>query len=567
MPQGTQLHFAFHRFLWYLISLNTFLPIFYFALAFSALAHIGDAPEPAADAAKAAIAHSRHYSVRSEAGTNSARQATAVLETLRSDFIETFRGTLRMHASTTRHRAALVGGRKLPHPGLYDPRKRLAMVDLERNRWPSGQLTSTLRHEGAHQLVDQMLRIPVMAGAQGNHFWVREGLACYFEGSGRYRLNGTVRLMRLGTLEAAYRDRVLPPVAQLVSNPGRPGGPSGSSVDYALAWSFVHFLMHGERGTHRDRFLAYLGNLQQWNVHGRGREAFAASFPEPESLHAGWVKHVAELQRGNEASFTKMFAPVGRGVHHPPDKAARDFIPKLEPGVARPPMPAAIRERYANLSQLPDPPREEALATFFTEPNCLPELAAGFGRVDAVRQQLVLDIIAEAKARQAVPFLIETSLRHGDPRVRKRAAELVRDFHYGIAPKAYFDLMRGRGPAAMQRVAEALETIGDPHAIKYLVAILSQVGQRVGKAAHPGTRSAGDGGMRRTGGSTRVFSPRTRSLESSLPETILGRNEAEAAMAQATMKALRSLSGENAGDHPRQWMAWLPGWLRRLSQP
>lgn len=563
--------------------------------ALPAFAHISDGPPDP----ELAPVTSKHYRVVSEDGTNAARRASQALEVLRAEFVETFVGKLKLAGpepvryqpsyrkpanslppADSRLRVALVRGAGMAHAGLYDPRRGVAYVAIDKNKWPAGQLISTLRHEAAHQLFDKMLRIPVVAPRASapddiGSFWYREGLACYFEGSGRFRLNGTVRLMRLGTLEAVFRDRVLPSVSELVRiTPDEGGhlpgvlGRGGSSVDYALAWSFVHFLLHGESGKHRDPFFAYLANLQQWNVHGRGGEAFSASFPDLEALHRGWVQHVVLLQRGKEADFERAFAPVGARPHRAPDKAAREFIPKLE--LDAPPLPPTadqMRARYATLAEIfagPEVAWDERLcAEIFNDPAGLRELHAGFAKVGPATQKQVLDAIERTEERAALPMVLEISLRHADAATRKRAAGLVREFHYGLAPKAYFDLMRGQNSAAMQRVAEALEEVGDPHAIKYLVALLSQVGQRVGKAANRTGASVGEARPSENAttvgrfGNTTTVRPRTRRLEDQLPRTVLGRDEAEERMAYAVMRALRNLSGEDPGDSPKAWMGWL----------
>jgi len=334
-------------------------------------------------------------------------------------------------------------------------------------------------------------------------------------------------------------------------------------------------LLHGEQGAHRDAFFGFLGNLQQWNVHGRGAEAFAASFPDLDALHRGWVKHVMLLQRGKEADFERAFAAVGKRPHRAPGKAARDFIPKLDlEAPPRPPTAAEMRARYAALTQIfagPQADWDQRLDDeIFAEAAGLRELRAGFFKVDPATQKQVLDAVERVGERAALPLLTEVSLRHADAATRKRAAGLVREFHYGLAPKAYFDLMRGQSPAAMQRVAEALEEIGDPHAIKYLVALLSQVGQRVGMAANAANSgtigearpSEAATRVRRVGGTTTIR-PGTRRLRDQLPTTVIGRDAAEEAMAHVVMRALRNLSGEDAGDTPRAWMTWLEQKYRR----
>ena len=501
---------------------------------------------------------SAHYEVWSIDGTNSAARAGATLEQLRRDFADTFAGRITAPLPEGPLTALLVRG-ELAHPGVYDPLRRWAIVDLERCKWPADKWRTILRHEGAHQLFAHTYGIPVVAG--DNSFWYREGMACYFEGGGKLRLNGPVRLLRLGTLEAAFGDKVLPPIAELVRRqPGNLGG-GNDAVDYALAWSFVHFLLHGEQGAYRDRLLGFFDNIRTWNQQMRGSELFLASFPDLDALHRDWSRHVALLQRGTEAEIAARLAPIGRVPHQPPDPDARAFIPKLPaPAPVRAPGPPEIRAAYALLADIfngPEARREERLRTeLFAARNGLAALSAGYSKMDEFARRRVLEAIEIARHRPALALLIEQSLRDPDPALRRRAAGIVSDFTYGIAPKVYFTRMRGLGPGAMQRVIEALHVIGDPWADKYLVGVLGSVGWRLDHRDRDLEPS-----IERGPGRT-VFRTRTRRLADEAPVRRVGRNTEEQAMAEAAMAALADLTGQNFLT-PAEWMNWYAAKSRR----
>lgn len=66
-----------------------------------------------------------------------------------------------------------------------------------------------------------------------------------------------------------------------------------SSRAYGSSWSLVHFLIHGERGTHRAAFMGY-ADLE---ANGRGGlEAFAGLFgPDLDALEASWHEYESHL--------------------------------------------------------------------------------------------------------------------------------------------------------------------------------------------------------------------------------------------------------------------------------
>jgi len=144
-----------------------------------------------------------------------------------------------------------------------------------------GGLADTLVHEAAHQLIDQRL--------YGDGFppstWVSEGLASYFgytlrDKTGEFkpgRIGGkTTALLRGGSKaaagEAAARLREFKTAVKTISSEEGPyidaflasvADPRGFygenlMMNYTISWVLVHYLLHGNDGSHRDAFARYL---------------------------------------------------------------------------------------------------------------------------------------------------------------------------------------------------------------------------------------------------------------------------------------------------------------------
>jgi hypothetical protein len=136
----------------------------------------------------------------------------------------------------------LIGGR-VPHTnGLYSgTTKQLLIWNLP----DTENMLRTIRHEGFHQYLDQVVADAPM--------WMNEGMAEYFEGSKLVKgswSDGEMNEDRIETL----RDEELTPLKQFLWMPqGAFMDEDRVSMNYAQAWVFVHFLMHGG-GDNKKRF-------------------------------------------------------------------------------------------------------------------------------------------------------------------------------------------------------------------------------------------------------------------------------------------------------------------------
>lgn len=426
------------------------------------------------DGIPVAEAKSATVRARSQLGEASAREAITVVEKVTADIRRELPG---LRFTPVRLNVLI---RKPPDPttprawsrvnGFYDPRAAVSVVidcrSAQANR-------ATLRHEAAHQVMHRCLHIPVVSGE--TPFWYREGLACYFEGDGKYpqRVCPYIQKMRVGVLDVFTTRTALPPVADLLSL-RREHSPRPAMVDYALAWSFAHFLLHGDGAAHRDAFLTWISTLQDWRQRRLDRDLFRRIFPDPEALHPGWTRHVAALVRAREAQI------VG-------GKEVIPIVPDVRPAAVGPPITQAERkaawgriEQTFATTDIDDLPT--AFRNLFTNDRlrrAAPQLLAMNGPNTESIRRLTAESLGLGAVREALGALVGLSLRAPEPTVRAAAARAVRDLNHDIAPRAYFLAMNRKGPAAMQRVVEALEHIGDPHAVGTLRQLRAQIGTRM----------------------------------------------------------------------------------------
>jgi hypothetical protein len=146
-------------------------------------------------------------------------------------------------------------------------------------------------HESAHQLVDQIL----YGGTVSPSLWVSEGLATYYENtfmnadgkfetgvvggkqisvfrgeSGKAETDAKLRIRssREAFGAAATEDERLLLTVISADDPSEFYG-RNPMANYDLAWLLVHFLFHGDDGSHADSFVSYL----RLEADGRGGAA------------------------------------------------------------------------------------------------------------------------------------------------------------------------------------------------------------------------------------------------------------------------------------------------------
>ncbi len=158
------------------------------------------------------------------------------------------------------------------------------------------RLYHTLQHEGFHQFA--YLRIsPELP------IWANEGLAEYFGDALLIRRRfvlGQVDPLRLQHVRQAIENQQAIPFATMIHMTPREwsanvqaGGDAGH-LQYAQAWSMVHFLVHA-RPAYQKAFMAYLTNIHRGVPSGRAFEqAFGSS--DYRSFQQAWLQYVADLE-------------------------------------------------------------------------------------------------------------------------------------------------------------------------------------------------------------------------------------------------------------------------------
>ncbi len=192
--------------------------------------------------------------------------------------------------------------------GKYIPASRILSIACEDY---GGHLpVPALMHEAVHMLNHERI---YDAGARPSR-WFEEGLATYFGASqvdsrlgiepGDIRRSGTIVT---GTVRLQFdpraqllayrrvRDARGPvPLRPLIAiGPEDPAwrGPAATRT-YGAAWTLVHFLLHGEKGRHRARFLEYAG-LEARGAGGPA--AFERLLGPLDSLEDAWHDHEDRL--------------------------------------------------------------------------------------------------------------------------------------------------------------------------------------------------------------------------------------------------------------------------------
>lgn len=427
-----------------------------------------------------------HYLLWSDADTRRIGGAVRAVEALYADFMETFRDGIALRtprnpllvvcAAKPLSEQELRGG-SYTYPGSYSSWHGVVVARMLPPAAGLDLNESTIRHEATHQLVHEALGLSRVARDRG--FWYREGLACYFEGRGRYRLNGTVRVVRLGTLEAAYGREAIPRVSAVLALNPRGAGEMGVLRAYGLAWSLCHFLMHGRNGEYRERFLAYLSALREENGAGRGETIFARVIGDPAALQRDWVRHVYLLQRGSPEQLQASLLAIGQQPHQPPTALEKRLLPKVDAGApATLTMPVVGRERLRAVWAVIREGERDFLGdkwesirdTLDHDDTAVPALVTLLRKGRPRVRLLAAEALAQLSAREAMGALVDRALTDGSPEVRAAASRAIGKMNYGIAPEVFYGTLRAGSNVKVARAADALAEIGDPYAANYLAA-------------------------------------------------------------------------------------------------
>lgn len=166
-----------------------------------------------------------------------------------------------------------------------------------------GDFYGTVFHEGAHQFLSALLPGAALP------LWLDEALATYFEGCRYSRATGKI------TVDALPPDRV--ELSQEILKEAQPFAgrslpeslfmrvpeQSFDAREYALAWSFVHYLVHREGGKRRKAFARFLRE-----TNGSGNKPVAEIFREAtgerlEQVQTGWKDYAMALKMPPQPIF------------------------------------------------------------------------------------------------------------------------------------------------------------------------------------------------------------------------------------------------------------------------
>lgn len=192
---------------------------------------------------------------------------------------------VQVYRTEDRYRKAL-GGKGEGTQGLYTGTALSAWGPPEE----LDGVLETLRHEGTHQFVGQFIghTCPV---------WLNEGLAVFFQNArfdrGRLII-GQVPIVSANILKTALKDGKLMPVPKMLKMSYEQWidavrtKSDHAALQYAQAWSMVHFLEEGENGKYRAPFLQYVHYLSRQEPSEQAwQQAFGANTPAfQKQLHA-----------------------------------------------------------------------------------------------------------------------------------------------------------------------------------------------------------------------------------------------------------------------------------------
>jgi hypothetical protein len=155
-----------------------------------------------------------------------------------------------------------------------------------------GEFYSTVFHEGAHQFF-----LSLLPGASPP-MWLSEALATYFEGCSYSRATNTVtpgfiESERLSFAQATLRSgKDLSPQKLFMNVPDD----QFEGLEYALAWSFVHYLIHRPGEQSRARFARFVQLTNGAGAKPADELFLEATGEDMNALIPGWRDHVLALK-------------------------------------------------------------------------------------------------------------------------------------------------------------------------------------------------------------------------------------------------------------------------------
>jgi hypothetical protein len=168
--------------------------------------------------------------------------------------------------------------------GIFDGERLIALTLRRDDGVISLSTWHIVQHEGFHQFAHAVINSDLP-------MWADEGLAEYF-GEGLFTgdgfVSGLIPQSRLIRVQKMLREGGHKPLGQLLATSREQWNAKIEMSNYDQAWSFVHFLAHGEEGRLQKAFTNYMREV------GRGADAektynrYLNSIPKLEERWRGW---------------------------------------------------------------------------------------------------------------------------------------------------------------------------------------------------------------------------------------------------------------------------------------
>lgn len=440
----------------------------------------------------------------------------------------------------------------------------LIAVTVDTTPGPLNRTTGRVRHQLAAHLLTTTL-----GASRAAHLpaWCRRGLPSYFEGTGGLRLNGTVRLMRLGIIESVYARHPIPDLEELISPPAEAETPAQLLTSYALSWSLCHFLLHGAGGQYRKGFLQFLYAERPSGRADPTHALFAGTVGDAQVIQPEWIKHIYLVSRAGDKQLAATLRPIGSQPHRERSETERRLQPKVPAAASvvtalapasrtkasevwnvlreAHPLTADGRARTLAAKLRPDDETAAALCSTLKAPRAAARLIAA-------------QALAATGARKAMPFLIDAALTDTDATVRRECARTLGRVNYGMAPEDIYQTLTRTTPPKAEKAINALIEIGDPYAADSLLALLRdlQPGDTAGPKNTRKPRLTGPAKTRTADGKTKVS---FRHPTARITEPVQTRHPMSRAMENVLARGLRRLLPDADAKTPDEWLRWAEG--------
>ena len=248
------------------------------------------------------VADTPHYKIETDVSEDFTRETALHMESIYKEYSRQMRKFGSASGSKFAARVyqnkedylADVGEKYKNTGGLFIGSRKLLLA--YRGDRPNDRVFATLYHEGFHQFMH-------LCVARRTPPWINEGLAEVFGGArwtGRGFKVGDVPPYRLRKLKSAFEDGTYIRLRDLVLVTGKEWSQTladdakRGGLQYAEAWSFIHFVAYAYRGKNMKR----LGQCLKLLRNGQSNmEAFVGAFgSKTDLLEKKWIEYVNKLE-------------------------------------------------------------------------------------------------------------------------------------------------------------------------------------------------------------------------------------------------------------------------------